>query len=115
MQAAELGYISPGCLCVRATEITTEARHPGLPLLWEHTGYSFPCVGLGPLRAMKRLLVPGWVFGSARPCGGCPTAGREVKDLQGQGTGAPQQRRQWQCQSKQRVQVRFTVKGKTNY
>lgn len=45
----------------------------------------------------------------------CPRAGRGVKDLQGQGMGASQQRQSWQCQSKQRVQVRFTVKGKTNY
>lgn len=58
---------------------------------------------------------PGRALGSARPCSGCPTAGREVKDLQGQGMGAPWQRRSWQCQSKQRLQVRFTVKGKTNY
>lgn len=69
---------------------------------------------------MKRFLVlgrchPDWVLGSAWPCSGCPTAGTEEKDLQGQAMGAPWQQRSWQCQSKQRVQVRFTVKGKTNY
>lgn len=56
-----------------------------------------------------------WFWGAAWPCSWCPIADREVKDLQDQGMGAPWQRQIWQCQSKQRVQVRFTVKGKTNY
>lgn len=54
-------------------------------------------------------------WGAAGPHRGCPMAGREMKDPLGEGMGAPRQRQGWRYRSKQQVQVRFTVKGKTNY